>query len=50
MKRVYFTTADSPGVRVTMPPKFISNQDSNHSDIDVFGIHPTLEGDRRVSL
>ncbi|MEX0328909.1 MAG: hypothetical protein AB3N07_09320 [Ruegeria sp.] len=29
-------------------PDFISNQDSNHSDIDVVGIHPTLEGDRKV--
>lgn len=29
-------------------PDFVLNQDSNHSDIDVVGIHPTLEGDRRV--
>lgn len=29
-------------------PDFVSNQDSNHSDIDVVGIHPKLEGDRRV--
>jgi hypothetical protein len=29
-------------------PDFISNQDSNHSDIDVIGIHPMLDGDRKV--
>lgn len=29
-------------------PDFITNQDSNHSDIDVVGIHPTLEGSERV--
>lgn len=27
---------------------FISNQDSNHSDIDVIGYHPTLKGSERV--
>jgi hypothetical protein len=27
---------------------FVLNQDSNHSDIDVIGFHPTLEGDRKV--
>jgi len=29
-------------------PEFISNQDSNHSDIDVIGYHPTLIGPDRV--
>jgi len=29
-------------------PDFISNQDSNHSDIDVIGYHPKIEGDRKV--
>lgn len=29
-------------------PDFILNQDSNHSDIDVIGYHPALEGDRKV--
>ncbi len=35
-----------------LPPKdhpdFVLNQDSNHSDIDVLGYHPTLQGDRKV--
>ena len=35
-----------------LPPKdhpdFVPKQDSNHSDIDVVGYHPTLEGDRKV--
>ncbi|SHK97998.1 hypothetical protein SAMN05444142_11528 [Lutimaribacter pacificus] len=29
-------------------PEFVSNQDSNHSDIDVLGFHPTIDGDRKV--
>src|SRR5580693_8999787 len=29
-------------------PEFILNQDSNHSDIDVIGYHPMIEGDRKV--
>ena len=29
-------------------PDFVSNQDSNHSDIDVLGLHPNLEGPERV--
>lgn len=29
-------------------PDFISNQDSNHSDIDVIGFHPTRTGVKRV--
>jgi len=29
-------------------PDFITNQDSNHSDIDVLAIHPLLEGPERV--
>ncbi|MCZ4262304.1 hypothetical protein O4G76_15800 [Limimaricola sp. G21655-S1] len=29
-------------------PDYIQNKDSNHSDIDVIGYHPTLEGDRKV--
>lgn len=29
-------------------PDFISNQDSNHSDIDVIGYHPMLNGAERV--
>lgn len=29
-------------------PDFVSRQDSNHSDIDVLGYHPTLEGDAKV--
>ncbi len=29
-------------------PDFVSNQDSNHSDIDVIGFHPLLTGPSRV--
>jgi hypothetical protein len=29
-------------------PDFVLNQDSNHSDIDVIGYHPLMEGDRKV--
>jgi len=29
-------------------PDFISNQDSNHSDIDVMGYHPLIKGERKV--
>jgi hypothetical protein len=29
-------------------PDFVSNQDSNHSDIDVLGLHPKQEGHARV--
>jgi len=29
-------------------PQFISNQDSNHSDVDVIGLHPTKIGVDRV--
>lgn len=29
-------------------PEYIQNKDSNHSDIDVIGFHPTLEGDGKV--
>lgn len=29
-------------------PDFISNQDSNHSDIDVLAFHPKLEGPEKV--
>ncbi len=29
-------------------PDFISKQDSNHSDIDVIGFHPSLSGPNRV--
>jgi hypothetical protein len=29
-------------------PDFVSNQDSNHSDIDVIGFHPLLTGASRV--
>lgn len=29
-------------------PDFISNKDSNHSDIDVIGYHPKLEGPEKV--
>lgn len=31
-------------------PDFVSNQDSNHSDIDVIGYHPLIEGDRKVMV
>jgi len=31
-------------------PDFISNQDSNHSDIDVIGYHPLLTGVDRVKV
>ena len=31
-------------------PDFISNQDSNHSDIDVIGFHPTRTGVERVKV
>jgi len=29
-------------------PDFVTNQDSNHSDIDVLGFHPKLDGPKRV--
>lgn len=29
-------------------PDFVSNQDSNHSDIDVIGYHPLIEDERKV--
>ena len=29
-------------------PEFVSNQDSNHSDIDVIGYHPLLTGPKKV--
>ena len=29
-------------------PEYVKNRDSNHSDIDVIGFHPTLEGDEKV--
>lgn len=29
-------------------PDYIQNKDSNHSDIDVIGYHPTLTGERKV--
>ncbi|MDR3422798.1 MAG: hypothetical protein P4L80_16400 [Xanthobacteraceae bacterium] len=29
-------------------PDFVSKEDSNHSDIDVVGLHATLEGPARV--
>ncbi|AXI43139.1 hypothetical protein [Sulfitobacter sp. SK011] len=29
-------------------PEFITNKDSNHSDIDVVGYHPKLEGPKKV--
>lgn len=29
-------------------PDFVLNQDSNHSDIDVLGFHPTLAGHDKV--
>jgi len=31
-------------------PDFVSNQDSNHSDIDVIGFHPTRSGVERVKV
>ena len=31
-------------------PDFITNQDSNHSDIDVVGYHPLIEGERKVMV
>lgn len=31
-------------------PDFVSNQDSNHSDIDVIGFHPKLEGPDKVMV
>lgn len=31
-------------------PDFITNQDSNHSDIDVIGYHPLIEGERKVMV
>lgn len=31
-------------------PDFISNQDSNHSDIDVIGLHPLRTGIERVTV
>ena len=31
-------------------PDFVINQDSNHSDIDVIGYHPTIEGERKVMV
>ncbi|EPX83935.1 hypothetical protein [Salipiger mucosus] len=31
-------------------PDFVSNKDSNHSDIDVVGYHPTLDGPDKVMV
>ena len=31
-------------------PDFISNQDSNHSDIDVIGYHPKFDDERKVMV
>ncbi|NQV79362.1 MAG: hypothetical protein HQ495_02360 [Alphaproteobacteria bacterium] len=31
-------------------PDFVTNKDSNHSDIDVIGYHPLIEGDRKVMV
>lgn len=31
-------------------PDFVSNQDSNHSDIDVIGYHPLINGERKVMV
>jgi hypothetical protein len=31
-------------------PEFVSKQDSNHSDIDVIGIHPKKSGHKRVMV
>lgn len=31
-------------------PDFITNQDSNHSDIDVIGYHPLIEGQSKVMV
>lgn len=31
-------------------PNFITNQDSNHSDIDVIGFHLFIEGERKVMV
>lgn len=31
-------------------PDFVSNQDSNHSDIDIIGYHPKLNGPERVMV
>lgn len=31
-------------------PDFVSNQDSNHSDIDVIGFHPKLLGPERIMV
>ena len=31
-------------------PDFVSNQDSNHSDIDVIGYHPTKDGEQKVMV
>ena len=31
-------------------PDFVSRQDSNHSDIDVVGYHPIIDGERKVMV
>ena len=31
-------------------PDFVSNQDSNHSDIDVIGYHPLIKDERKVMV
>lgn len=31
-------------------PDFVSNKDSNHSDIDVIGFHPKLRGEKQVMV
>ena len=31
-------------------PDFVTNKDSNHSDIDVIGYHPLIKGDRKVMV
>ena len=31
-------------------PDFVSNQDSNHSDIDVIGYHPIIKGERKIMV
>ena len=31
-------------------PDFVSNQDSNHSDIDVIGYHPIIDGKQKVMV
>ena len=46
--RGYFVRHNIKYLPDTRHPDFVSNQDSNHSDIDVLALHPLLNGPDRV--